>query len=117
MDPAGSTSHHKGAQTQLRPVAPGVHRSAGGAELRQLGRLVRGEDDAAVLSYHAGQRFAGRLYPGLISRSPNMFLELPLAVAVAKGKNEPLLTELNEGIAAIRADGTWKRIKDRWVGR
>jgi ABC-type amino acid transport substrate-binding protein len=46
-----------------------------------------------------------------------MFLELPLAVAVAKGKNEPLLTELNEGIAAIRADGTWKRIKDRWVGR
>jgi polar amino acid transport system substrate-binding protein len=82
-----------------------------------LGRLVRGEADAAVLSYHLGQQFADRLYPGRISRSPNMFLELPLAVAVAKGKNEAFLSKLNKGIDAIRADGTWKQINDRWAGR
>ena len=74
-----------------------------------LGRLVRGEADAALLSYHVGQRFADRLYPGLISRSPKMFVEAPLAVAVAKGKNGPLLSKLNEGIAAIRDTHGWVR--------
>lgn len=39
-----------------------------------------------------------------------MFLELPLAAA-AMGR---LLTELNEGIAKIRADATWKQINDQW---
>jgi ABC-type amino acid transport substrate-binding protein len=82
-----------------------------------LGRLMRGEVDAAVPSYHVGQRFVDRLYPGRISRSSKMFLELPLAVAVAKGKNGHFLTKLNEGIRAIRAAGTWKQINDRWAGR
>jgi polar amino acid transport system substrate-binding protein len=109
---------------QTGPIAAFVKRTAPNVKLvvtvdyeDSLGRLARGEADAAVLSYHVGQRFVDRLYPGQISRSSKMFLELPLAVAVAKGKNEPLLTKLNQGIAAIRADGTWKQINDRWVGR
>jgi polar amino acid transport system substrate-binding protein len=109
---------------QTGPFAALVKRTAPTVQLvvtvdyeESLGRLVRGEADAAVLSYHVGQRFADRLYPGLISRSPKMFVESPLAVAVAKGKNAPLLGKLNEGIAAIRADGTWKQISDRWAGR
>jgi polar amino acid transport system substrate-binding protein len=106
------------------PIAAFVKRTAPTVKLvvtvdyeDSLARLARGEADAAVLSYHVGQRFVDRLYPGQISRSPKMFLELPLAVAVTKGKNGPLLTELNKGIAAIRADGTWKQINDRWAGR
>ena len=109
---------------QTGPYAAFVKRTAPTVQLvvtvdyeDSLGRLVRGEADAALLSYHVGQRFADRLYPGLISRSPKMFLESPLAVAVVKGKNGPLLSKLNEGIAAIRADGTWKQINDRWAGR
>ena len=109
---------------QTGPFAAFVRRTAPTVQLvvtvdyeDSLGRLVRGEADAAALSYHVGQRFADRLYPGLISRSPKMFLEAPLAVAVAKGENGPLLSKLNEGIAAIRADGTWKQINDRWAGR
>jgi ABC-type amino acid transport substrate-binding protein len=109
---------------QTGPIAAFVKRTAPTIKLvvtvdyeDSLGRLVRGEADAAVLSYHVGQRFVDRLYPGQISRSPSMFLELPLAVAVAKEKNGPLLTKLNEGIAAIRADGTWKEINDRWAER
>ncbi len=109
---------------QTGPFAAFVRRTAPTVQLvvtvdyeDSLGRLVRGEADAAVLSYHVGQRFVDRLYPGLISRSQKMFLELPLAVAVAKGKNGPLLSKLNKGIAAIRADGTWKQINDRWAGR
>jgi polar amino acid transport system substrate-binding protein len=109
---------------QTGPIAAFVKRTAPAVQLvvtvdyeDSLGRLVRGEADAAVLSYHVGPRFADRLYPGLISRSPKMLLELPLAVAVAKGKNGPLLSKLNEGIAAIRADGTWKQTNDRRAGR
>ena len=40
-----------------------------------------------------------------------MFTELPLTVAVAKGQRAQFPTQLNACIAAIRADGTWQRIK------
>jgi ABC-type amino acid transport substrate-binding protein len=79
-----------------------------------LGRLVRGEAIAAALSYHVGSRIADRVFPGQVRRSPKMFLELPLAVAVPKGKRAELLTRLNAGIAAIRADGTWQQISEDW---
>jgi len=46
-----------------------------------------------------------------------MFLELPLAVAVPKGKGAALLALLNAGIAAIRSDGTWREINERWTGQ
>ena len=80
-----------------------------------LGRLVRGEAAAAVLSYHVGHRIANQLYPDQVIRSPNMFLELPLAVAVPKGKRAELLIRLNAGIAAVRADGTWQQMNDHWT--
>jgi polar amino acid transport system substrate-binding protein len=44
-----------------------------------------------------------------------MFMELPFAVA--KGRQAPLLTRFNAGLAAIRADGTWQQINDRWMSR
>ena len=80
-----------------------------------LNRLVRGEASAAALSYHVGQCIADQLYPDQVTRSPNMFLELPLAIAVPKGKCGELLIQLNVGIAAIRADGTWQQISDHWM--
>jgi ABC-type amino acid transport substrate-binding protein len=46
--------------------------------------------------------------------SISVLLELPLAVAVPKGKRGELLTRLNGGIASIRADGTWQRINEHW---
>ena len=46
-----------------------------------------------------------------------MFMELPLAVAVPKGKRADLLVRLNDGIAAIRADGTWQQINEHWRGK
>ncbi len=82
-----------------------------------LARLVRGEADAAALAYHVGTRFVARLYPGQVNRSPSMFLELPLAVAVPKGKSAEIVAQLNAGIAAIRSDGAWQQINDRWAGK
>jgi ABC-type amino acid transport substrate-binding protein len=42
-----------------------------------------------------------------------MFTELPFAIAVSKGQRQQFLTQLNAGISAIRADGTWQNINDR----
>ena len=103
------------------PIAPFIQKTAPTINLvvtrdyeDSLGRLVRGEAVAAALSYHVGSRIAGRSFPGQIRRSPDMFLELPLAVAVPKGKRTELLTRLNAGIASIRADGTWQQINEDW---
>jgi polar amino acid transport system substrate-binding protein len=103
------------------PIAPFIQKTAPTIKLvvtpdyeDSLGRLVRGEAIAAALSYHVGSRIADRLYPGQVLRSPNMFLELPLAVAVPKGKRAELLTRLNVGISSIRADGTWQQINEHW---
>jgi ABC-type amino acid transport substrate-binding protein len=105
------------------PIAPFIQKTAPTIKLvvttdyeDSLGRLVRGEAIAAALSYHVGSRIADRLFPGQVLRSPNMFLELPLAVAVPKGKRAELLTRLNAGIASIRADGTWQQIMSTGEG-
>lgn len=107
--------------TQTGPIAPFIQKMAPTIRLvvttdyeDSLGRLVRGEAVAAALSRHVGSRIADRLYPGQVVRSVHMFLELPLAVAVPKGKQAELLTRFNSAIASIRADGTWQQINERW---
>ncbi len=82
-----------------------------------LTRLMRGEADAAALNYHVGTHLAARLYPGQLVHSPILLQELPLAVAVPKGKGVDVVALLNTGISAIRADGTWQQINDRWARR
>ena len=106
------------------PIAPFIQKTAPTVKLvvttdyeDSLGRLVRGEADAAALGYHVGLHISKRLYPGQIIGSPKMFIELPLAVAVPKGKQADVLARLNVGIAAIRADGTWQQINEYWRGK
>ena len=106
------------------PIAPFIQKTAPAVKLvvttdyeDSLGRVVCGDADAAALGYHVGLRVSERLYPGQIIASPRMFIELPLAVAVPKGKQADILSRLNVGIVAIRADGTWQQINDRWRGR
>jgi len=80
-----------------------------------LALLVEGRADAAALNSHVGGRIADKLYPGKVNVARRMFLEVPLAVAVAKGTQGPMLKRLDEGIAAIRADGSWEAINRRWT--
>jgi ABC-type amino acid transport substrate-binding protein len=81
-----------------------------------LARLVRGEADAAALNFQAGARIAARLYPGQLTVPRNMFIQTPMAVGVIKGQGAKLIAQLDVGLAAIRADGTWQQINDRWLG-
>lgn len=82
-----------------------------------LSRLVKGEADAAALGFHVGISIASRLYPGQVTLPQNMFTELPFTVAVVKGQRAQFLAQLNTGIAAIRADGTWQLINNHWTGK
>ena len=82
-----------------------------------LARVVTGQADAAALNFSAAGRIAARLYPGQITLPSVMFYEQPLAVGVPKGQNTKVLAQLDTGLAAIRADGTWEQIKDRWTGK
>ena len=82
-----------------------------------LAQVVRGEADAAALNFQVGALLANKLYPGKVIRAPGMFAAQPLAVAVPKGQNAALLARLDAGLAAIKADGTWQKINDRWAAR
>src|SRR5262249_9817961 len=99
----------------IEKTAPAVKLMVAKDYEESLTRLMRGEADAAALNYHVGTHLAARLYPGQLVHSPKLFQELPLAVAVPKGKSADAVALLNAGISAIRADGTWQQINDRWT--
>lgn len=82
-----------------------------------LAMLVEGKADAAALNSHVGSRIAEKLYPGKVNVASRMFLEVPLAVAVKKGTQSALIHEIDKGLAAIRADGTWDAINRRWTAQ
>lgn len=82
-----------------------------------LERLVKGTADAAALNVQAGAMIAAKLYPGRVTAAKTMFLELPLAAAVAKGRSADFVERLNTGLKAIRADGTFERINKSWIGQ
>jgi ABC-type amino acid transport substrate-binding protein len=46
-----------------------------------------------------------------------MFIQTPQAIGVVKGKGTKFIAPLDVGLAAIRADGTWQQINDRWLAR
>jgi polar amino acid transport system substrate-binding protein len=80
-----------------------------------LAMLLEGKADAAALNSHVGGRIAEKLYPGKVNVASRMFLEVPLAVAVKKGTQSALIEQLDKGLAAIRADGTWDALNRRWM--
>lgn len=82
-----------------------------------LKQIVNGEADAAALNFQAGARIARMVVPGKVTEPKTLFWELPLAVAVPKGKGAELVAKLNDGLAAIRADGSWQKINDTWMGK
>ena len=94
------------------PLAAYIEKSAPGVKVvrtasyeESLAMLVEGKADAAALNSHVGGAIADKLYPGKVNVARRMFLEVPLAVAVAKGTRADVLERLNQGIAGVRAGG------------
>jgi ABC-type amino acid transport substrate-binding protein len=101
----------------IRKVAPEIKLVITTDYPESLARLVEGKADAAALNYQVGASLANKLHPGQVTVPHKMFSAEPDAVAVAKGQHAYLLKRLNAGIAAMRADGTWQKIDDHWMGQ
>src|SRR5437764_6660234 len=96
-------------------TAPNVNLMVTADYEESLTRLVRGDADAAALNFHVGAMLAARLHPGKVTMPRIFFTQNPTAMGVRKGEQAELLNRMNAGLAAIRADGTWQRINDRWL--
>jgi polar amino acid transport system substrate-binding protein len=101
----------------IRKDAPAVNLVVTADYEESLARLVGRQADAAALNFHVGTRLATRLHPGQVTEPRTMFFETALALGVPKGQSASLLAKFNAGLAAIRADGTWQQINNRWAGQ
>jgi polar amino acid transport system substrate-binding protein len=97
-------------------VAPTSASSMTNEYVESLDRVVDGRADAAALNIQEGTRVVAASYAGKITVPTTMFLQLSLGLAVAKGQHADLLKRFDEGLAAIRADGTLQTIEDKWKG-
>jgi len=79
-----------------------------------LEAVLDGKADAAALNTQVGAVLAQKSFPGKFSLPEKGFLEIPIGVAVMKGKRDYLLMKLNEGLKAIMADGTYDKIIAKW---
>lgn len=101
----------------IQKTAPEVKLVVNADYDQSFAQLLAGEADAAALNFQVGRRLAATLHAGKVTLPDKLFLELPLAVAVRKGERADLLAKLDQGLAAIRADGTWQAINERWTGQ
>jgi len=101
----------------IRRTAPAVNLVVTEDYDDSLARVVAGTADAAALNASAGARIAEANFPGQFTMPKIMFFEQPFAVGSPNGQADDMVARLDAGLAAIRADGTWQQISDRWAGR
>lgn len=106
------------------PLVPFLQKNGAAVKLEltkdypdSLARVIDGRADAAALNFQVGTSMAATLYPSKFTLHSIMFTEVPDAVATRKGEGARVLALVNDGMAAIRADGTWQKINDRWLAR
>jgi polar amino acid transport system substrate-binding protein len=99
------------------PLAEYIQREAPGVKLilvrdylEALRSVLDGKACAAALNYHVGRDLADRLFPGCFTPPKKIFLEMPLAVAMVKGKNRPLVRRINEALAVFKYSAPHKGI-------
>jgi len=66
--------------------------------------LVKGEVQLAALNFQAGIQIANDLHPGRVGLPGAPYAPLPLALAVAKGKNTELIERFNASLGSINMD-------------
>ncbi len=101
----------------IQKTAPEVKLVVNADYDQSFAQLLSGEADAAALNFQVGRRLASTLHAGKVTLPEKLFLELPLALAVRKGEKTDLIGKLDQGLAAIQADGSLQAINERWTGR
>jgi polar amino acid transport system substrate-binding protein len=79
-----------------------------------LRSVLDGKGDAAALNIHVGSHLARQLFSGRFTLPEKIFLEVSVGVAVLKGEQALLLSQVNEGLKHIRGDGTYDQILKKW---
>jgi ABC-type amino acid transport substrate-binding protein len=79
-----------------------------------LQAVLDGKAYAAALNTQVGAVLAQKLYPGRFSLPDRGYQEIPIGLAVMKGKQDLLLKKFNDGLKAILSDGTYDRIIAKW---
>lgn len=102
---------------QIAQAAPEVKLLESTSYAESLELVIAGKADAAALNLQAGLRMARKSYPGKFALPSEPYIAVPLAFAVAKGKNAALLKAFDATLVAMKADGAVKAIEDRWLGR
>lgn len=102
---------------QIAKAAPDVKLAESTSYAESLEMVIAGKADAAALNLQAGIRMARRSYPGQFALPSEPYIAVPLAFAVAKGKNAELLKSFDGALAAMKADGSFKAIEEKWLGR
>jgi polar amino acid transport system substrate-binding protein len=102
---------------QIAAAAPEVKLAESTSYEESLEMVLAGKADAAALNLQAGIRMARTKHPGKFTLPSEPYVAVPLAFAVAKGKNADLLKRFDEQLAAMKSDGALKAIEERWLGR
>lgn len=102
---------------QIEKGAPEVKLVPSTSYAESFEMVIGGKADAAALNLQAGIRMARKSYPGALTLPSEPYVAVPLAFAVAKGKNADLLKRFDQQLAAMKADGAFKAIEERWLGR
>jgi len=76
--------------------------------------VLDGKADAAALNTQSGAVLAKQLFAGKFLLPRKGFLEVPIGIGVAKGKQEYFLTQFNVGLKAVLADGTYDKLVEKW---
>lgn len=102
---------------QIGKAAPEVKLIESTSYAESLQLVIDGRADAAALNWQAGIRMARADHPGKFTLPTAPYVSVPLAFAVAKGKNADLLAKVEAALATMRADGAFKAIEEKWLGR
>lgn len=79
-----------------------------------LEAVLNGKAYAAALNTQVGAVLAQKLYPGKFSLPDRGYQEIPIGLAVMKGKQDFLLKKFNDGLKAILSDRTYDKIFAKW---
>jgi polar amino acid transport system substrate-binding protein len=102
---------------QIAKAAPDVKLIESTSYEESLQLVLDGKADAAALNWQAGIRMARTNHAGKFTLPEAPYVRVPLAFAVAKGKNAELLSRIEGALVSMRADGGFKAIEEKWLGR
>jgi polar amino acid transport system substrate-binding protein len=101
---------------QIEALQPDIRLVAAAHYEDALESVLAGTADMAALNRVVAIALIQRRYRDRFELPADPFIPLSTGFAVRKGTHGELLATVNVQLERARADGTWQRIHDRWLG-